>query len=96
MRYCGPQIFYYPQLTWVVWQANEGTWFRNIDFGEQFLNFNLDEKLKAYTGIDVTGIKDCLTKGVLLEPQLKLSERVFLRERTLMGLHSSPYNINQV
>ena len=89
--------FLLPTIDMVVRQANEGSWFGDIDLGEQFLNFNLDESLKPYAGIDVTAIKDRLPEGTLKESQMKSEGRVFLRwERTLMGLRSSPYNAQKM
>ena len=89
--------FLLPTIDMVVRQAGEGSWFGDIDLGEQFLNFPLDESLRPYAGIDITRIKDEIPEGILTEEQRASKGRVFLRwERTLMGLKSSPYNAQKM
>ena len=78
-------------------QADSNSWFGDIDLGEQFLNFALDENIRPFVGIDITHIKDKLPEGVLTPEQLSSTGRVFLRwERTLMGLKCSPYNTQKM
>ncbi len=60
------------------------TWLADIDLGEMFLNFMLDERLQAYAGVDLT---------MYLEDRLKEGkDTVWMRwVRLLMGFTASPY-----
>jgi hypothetical protein len=57
-----------------------GTWMGDIDLGEMFLNFCLDEDLHAYCGVDLTPFHSS-KKGTRWERWV----------RCLMGLKVSPY-----
>ena len=86
--------FFLPTIDTTLRHVDSSSWFGDIDFGEQFLNFSLHPSLRQYAGIDVTGIKDLL-KGIDQVPASlwKGKGRAFLRwERCLMGLRSSPFN----
>ena len=45
----------------VLRNAETTTWYGDIDLGEMLLNYFLDEKLRPYAGVDVTGIRELLT-----------------------------------
>ena len=67
------------------------TWCGDIDLGEMFLNYMMDEKIRPYCGIDVT---ECLreTDAHGFRRRSK-GKRVWYRwERCMMGFRSSPYN----
>ena len=85
--------FLLPTIDTALRQVPFKGWMGDIDLGEQFLNFPLDEFIRPYTGLDVTDIKPYIPKGILSDKQLQSTGRTFLRwERTLMGLKSSPFN----
>lgn len=52
--------FFLPTVATVVQSATPDTFFGDIDLGEMFLNYFLDEDLKSSTGVDVTNIADLL------------------------------------
>ncbi len=62
----------------LMW-ANAETWYSDRDLGEMFLNYFLDEALRAYSGVDVT--------------QVKAGAKAFWLAwgRTFMGFKPSPY-----
>ena len=49
--------FFLPAVDSVLRNAETTTWYGDIDLGEMFLNNFLDEKLRPYAGVDVTGIR---------------------------------------
>ena len=72
--------FALPSIDSVLRNSDSRTWFSDIDLGEMFLNYFLDEDLREYAGVDVREIG--ATKW----------ERW---ERTLMGFRPSPYVCTQ-
>ena len=76
--------FFLPTIDSVLRNASADTWFGDIDLGEMFLNFQLDEKILPWVGVDVSELEG-------LPPQ-SIIERW---ERTLMGLRPSPYICTQ-
>lgn len=79
--------FFLPTVATVVRSATPDTFFGDIDLGEMFLNYFLDDDLRSSAGVDVTNIAD------LLEVEVPEGKRLIMRwERNLMGLKSSPYN----
>ncbi|GFH53884.1 hypothetical protein CTEN210_10360 [Chaetoceros tenuissimus] len=79
--------FFLPTVATVVRSATPDTFFGDIDLGEMFLNYFLDEDLRSSAGVDVTNIAD------LLEVEVPEGKRLIMRwERNLMGLKSSLYN----
>ncbi len=80
--------FYLPTIDALLRNADSDTYYGDIDLGEMFLNYALDEALRPYAGVDVTALEpDRVRKGV---------KAVIERwERTLMGLRPSPYVCTQ-
>ena len=76
--------FFLPTIDSVLRNASSDTWFGDIDLGEMFLNFQLDEKILPWVGVDVSELEG-------LPPQ-SIIERW---ERTLMGLRPSPHICTQ-
>ena len=72
--------FFLPTIDSILRNADSGTWFGDIDLGEMFLNYFLDEELRAWAGVDVREIG-----GAQWERW----------ERTLMGFRPSPYICTQ-
>ena len=72
--------FALPTIDSVLRGANQDTWFSDIDLGEMFLNYFLDEDLRKFAGVDVREIGG------------KQWERW---ERTLMGFRPSPFVCTQ-
>ena len=91
--------FFLPTIDSILRNVDSDFWFGDIDLGEMFLNFWLDDALRPYAGVDVTdlgkralnsktGKEEFVHEGIIG----KLWERW---ERTLMGLQSSPYVCTQ-
>ena len=80
--------FYLPTIDSLLRNADEHTYYGDIDLGEMFLNYALDEALHPYAGVDVSGLEpEKVRAGV---------KQVIERwERTLMGLRPSPYVCTQ-
>ena len=72
--------FALPTIDSVLRNADSNSWFSDIDLGEMFLNYFLDEDLREYAGVDVRDIG-----GAKWERW----------ERTLMGFRPSPYVCTQ-
>jgi hypothetical protein len=47
-------IFFLPTVDSILRNASEMSWFGDIDLGEMFLNYHLDQDLQPYAGIDIT------------------------------------------
>jgi len=78
--------------------ADADTWMGDLDLGEMFLNFWLDEQLRPYAGVDVTslGRRELDENGDEVFVHRGLIRRIWERwERTCMGLKSSPYVCTQ-
>ena len=86
--------FLLPTIDTALRQASVTSWFGDIDLGEMFLNFPLDEDLRPYAGVDVTQMREELVRlGIMPEGTSERDGRIFVRwVRCLMGLRSSPYN----
>ena len=84
--------FFLPTVDSVLRNADTQTWYGDIDLGEMFLNYFLDEKLRPYAGVDVSGIRELLTDEFKNLPKEDQKRLVMRWERNLMGLTSSPYN----
>jgi hypothetical protein len=77
-----------PTIDTVLNNATMSTWFGDLDLGEMFLNYFLDEKLCPYAGVDVTKIGDILNSVPSVD-----GARILMRwVRAFMGMTSSPYN----
>ena len=76
--------FFLPTVDSILRNACSFTWFGDIDLGEMFLNYFLDEELRPYAGIDVTELEDG-AEGRVFEQWV----------RTLMGFRCSPYIATQ-
>ena len=72
--------FFLPTIDSILRNADSGTWFGDIDLGEMFLNYFLDEEMRAWAGVDVREIG-----GAQWERW----------ERTLMGFRPSPFICTQ-
>ena len=46
--------FFLPTIDSILRNADENTWFGDINLGEMFLNYWLDKELRPYAGVDVT------------------------------------------
>ena len=84
--------FFLPTVDSVLRNADTNTWYGDIDLGEMFLNYFLDEKLRPYAGVDVSGIRELLVDHFHELPGEDKRRLVMRWERNLMGLSSSPYN----
>ena len=71
-----------PTIDSVLRNADESTWFGDIDLGEMFLNYFLDEDLRSFAGLD-------------LKEEFEDIVRYERWERALMGLRPSPYVCTQ-
>ena len=72
--------FFLPTIDSVLRNANKDSWYGDIDLGEMFLNYFLDEEVRRYAGVDVSKLG---------------ADRWERWERTLMGLRPSPYVCTQ-
>ena len=72
--------FALPTIDSVLRNAEPTSWFSDMDLGEMFLNYFLDEEVREFAGVDVREIG-----GIKWERW----------ERTLMGFRSSPYVCTQ-
>ena len=72
--------FFLPSVDSVLCFCDASTWFADLDLGEMFLNYFMDQAIRAYSGVDVT--------------QLSGAERArwMIWLRTFMGFKSSPFN----
>ena len=90
--------FFLPIIDSILCNADADTWFGDIDLGEMFLNYWLDEELRLYAGVDVSSLgKRVVLEDASLDFAVKGNkQRIWERwERTLMGFQSSPYLCTQ-
>ena len=90
--------FFLPTIDSILRNADERTWFGDIDLGEMFLNYWLDEELRPYAGVDVTllGERSIRPDGTIEFQETNSKKTLWERwERTLMGFQSSPYICTQ-
>ena len=87
--------FLLPTIDTTLRQVGINGWMSDIDLGEMFLNFPLNNKARKYVGVDLTEIKEALQDAGIVLPassSCESSARLLLRwERCLMGLRCSPY-----
>jgi len=90
--------FFLATIESVMMNADAETWMGELDLGEMFLSFWLDEQLRPYAGVDVTSLgKRALEEnGKEVFVHRGLIRRIWERwERTCMGLKSPPYVCTQ-
>ena len=90
--------FFLLTINSILHNADDNTWFGDIDLGEMFLNYWLDEELRPYAGVDVSLLGEHveLSDGSLEFTQTGFKKKIWERwERTLMGFQSSPYLCTQ-
>ena len=81
--------FFLPTVDSILRNASASTWFGDIDLGEMFLNYPLDEAIRPYAGVDVTMVE-------LDEFKKEHIKRIIERwARCLMGFKSSPFVTTQ-
>jgi len=73
--------FFMPSVDSVLMFCDADSWFSDMDLGEMFLNYFMDEKIRPYSGVDLSEINGN-----------KLQRDWVRWERTFMGFRSSPYN----
>ena len=78
--------FFLPTVDTVLRSSGLTTFYGDIDLGEMFLNYFLDEKLRPYAGVDLTEVAHLIGKEVPPGGRLWMSWN-----RTLMGLGPSPF-----
>jgi hypothetical protein len=81
------QNFYLPDGTVAGWLLTYTTYCVDVDFGEMFLNFFMDEALQPYAGIYTLPVRDYLKRQ-------STSERLATWKRwnrLFMGMTPSPY-----
>ena len=76
--------FFLPTIDSVLQNAGSETWFGDIDLGEMFLNFQLDEKILPWVGVDVSELEGLPPRSIIAR-----------WECTLMGLRPSPHICTQ-
>ena len=80
--------FMLPTVDSVLRNASSSTWFGDIDLGEMFLNYPLDERIRPYAGVDLTYVDNDVND--------KKAKRIIERwSRCLMGFKPSPYVTTQ-
>ena len=80
--------FMLPTVDSILRNASSSTWFGDIDLGEMFLNYPLDERVRPYAGVDITYVENDIDD--------KTAQRIIERwSRCLMGFKPSPYVTTQ-
>jgi len=90
--------FFLATIESIMMNADTDTWMGDLDPGEIFLIFWLDEQLRPYAGVDVTslGKRELHENGNEVIVHRGLVRLIWERwERTCMGLKSSPYVCTQ-
>jgi hypothetical protein len=82
--------FFLPTVDSILCNASSSSWFGDIDLGEMFLNYPLDENIRPYAGVDVTNVdSDSGTASDI--------KRIIERwARCLMGFKPSPFVATQI
>ena len=81
--------FFLPTVDSILRNASASTWFGDIDLGEMFLNYPLDEAIRPYAGVDVTRVD-------FDEENMEHIKRIIERwVRCLMGFKPSPFVTTQ-
>jgi len=73
--------FFLPSVDSLLMYTSNSTWFADLDLGEMFLNYFLDEALRPYCVVDVSK----------LVQENNVNHKWVRWNRTLMGFRSSPY-----
>ena len=91
--------FFLPTIDTILRNADDTTWFGDIDLGEMFLNYWINEELRPYVGVDVTSMGERAEDkfGNITFVHEGRTGKIWERwERTLMGFQSSPYICTQM
>jgi hypothetical protein len=81
--------FFLPTMSSVLNNADDTTFYGDIDIGEMFLNYFLDPEIRPWAGVDVTELSPAISQKCNADDQ----KRTILRwDRSLMGVRSSPFN----
>ncbi len=75
--------FWLPTIVTLVRALNKHSWMTDRDVGDMFLNFQLNESIVPFTGVDLSS---------LYEDKKEKGPRWAAWDRNLMGFAASPYN----
>jgi hypothetical protein len=73
--------FWMPTIVNVLDCATEDSWFGDVDAGEMFLNYMLDENIRPYAGVDVSWLTDKFPQTLTWEHWCRMA----------MGMRPSPF-----
>jgi hypothetical protein len=82
--------FFLPTVDSILCNASSSTWFGDIDLGEMFLNYPLDESIWPYASVDVSNVDPM----EFLHQKVKCIIECWAR--CLMGFKPSPYVTTQM
>jgi hypothetical protein len=74
----------------ILRNASSSSWFGDIDLGEMFLNYPLDEDIRPYAGVDVMNVDPDEARS------LKVKRIIEHWTRCLMGFKPSPFVTTQI
>lgn len=81
--------FFLPTMSSVLQNADDETYYGDIDIGEMFLNYFLDPDVRPWAGVDVSALMPAISQN----DKVADDKRTILRwDRSLMGVRSSPFN----
>ncbi len=75
--------FWLPTIDTLVRNVGRDSWMTDRDVGDMFLNFQLHDKVRPYTAVDLTCLRGSPAKG---------GPEWAVWDRNLMGFAASPYN----
>jgi hypothetical protein len=84
--------FALPTVASVLRNADDKTFYGDIDIGEMFLNYFLDPAIRPWAGVDVSGLSSAISQAEEKSSQAKSDRKILRWERSLMGVRSSPFN----
>ena len=86
--------FFLPTVDSILRNASADTWFGDIDLGEMFLNYPLDEDIRPYAGVDVTNADE--NEGDMGGNRGNAKRVIERWARCLMGFKPSPFVTTQI
>jgi hypothetical protein len=82
--------FFLPTISSVLNNADDNTFYGDIDIGEMFLNYFLDPAIRPWAGVDLSGLDSAINQGLANEQNA--TRKILRWDRSLMGVRSSPFN----
>jgi hypothetical protein len=84
--------FFLPSARSAAMSLSFNTWMSDMDFGEMFHNFQMDPRLRPFSGVELGPMVPVIQGALPEEGRRKVKTGILRWTRLFMGMRPSPYN----